>query len=259
MVYWLMVCKSYLRNIQYRLSHLVNNVASSIFGLVFIAIWTGVLQGKQAPGPYDAALMAHYIMFVQCVLWVTTFLSPGLNVQVAVRSGAVSLDLMRPVHYMWFVMSQESGRLLYNACYRSLPIGLILGLAVGFFVPAQWETYVLFPLSLLLGMYCGLLLFYLVGITAFWTTEIRWLHLILVSLIFGLGGQMIPVDLLPGALGTIAPYLPFACLIYYPVMTALELMPFSALFVQVGWALVLTALALLLTRLARKKLEIQGG
>jgi ABC-2 type transport system permease protein len=189
----------------------------------------------------------------------TTFLTPGLNVQVGVRSGSVSLDLMRPVHYMWFVLSQEFGRLLYNACYRSLPIGVLLGMAVGFSFPERWDTYIWFPLSLLLGMYCGLLLFYLTGITSFWTTEIRWLHLILVSLIFGLGGQMIPVDLLPGAMGIAAQYLPFACLIYYPVMVYLELLSPNAIFVQAAWAAVLTALCLFLTKLARRKLEIQGG
>ncbi|MCI1113570.1 hypothetical protein MOQ26_21355, partial [Stenotrophomonas maltophilia] len=89
------------------MSHLINNVASSIFGLVFIAIWAGVLKGKPVIGPYDATTMAHYIAICQSVLWMTTFLSPGLNVQVAVRSGAVSLDLIKPVHYLWYVVSHE--------------------------------------------------------------------------------------------------------------------------------------------------------
>jgi ABC-2 type transport system permease protein len=48
MVYWRIVRSSYRRNLQYRLSHLVNNLASAIFGLVYIAIWAGVL-GEIAP------------------------------------------------------------------------------------------------------------------------------------------------------------------------------------------------------------------
>ncbi|NRR01181.1 ABC-2 family transporter protein [Brevibacillus sp. RS1.1] len=259
MVYWRIICKSYRRNLQYRLSHVVNNVASSIFGLVFIAIWTGVLSGKQVYGPYDVKTMGFYIAICQSVLWMTTFLSPGLNVQIAVRSGAVSLDMIKPVHYLWYMLSQEFGRLLYNACYRSVPIGLLLGLAVGFFFPSQPFTYFWFILSLLLGTYIGMLLFYLAGISSFWTTEIRWVHLILLSLIFGLGGQMIPIDLMPGVIGKVAPYLPFSAMIYYPVMTLLELAPPYGMLVQAGWALVLTAVALLVTNMARRKLEIQGG
>ncbi|EJL47017.1 ABC transporter permease [Brevibacillus agri] len=259
MVYWRLIRKSYRRNLQYRLSHLVNNVASAVFGLVFIAIWMGVLRGKQVHGPYDATTMAHYIAICQSVLWVTAFLSPGLHVQLGVRSGAVSLDMIKPVHYLWYTLSQEFGRLLYNACYRSLPIGILLGLAVGFYVPSHPLTYLLFPLSLLLAVYIAMLLFYLVGISSFWTTEVRWLHLILMSLLFGFGGQMIPVDLLPGILGEVAPFLPFAAMIYYPVMTWLELAPAHGIAVQVFWAVALTAIALLATGRARRKLEIQGG
>ncbi|UIO40514.1 ABC-2 family transporter protein [Brevibacillus brevis] len=259
MVYWRIIRKSYRRNLQYRLSHVVNNVASSIFGLVFIAIWTGVLSGKQVYGPYDVKTMGFYIAICQSVLWMTTFLSPGLNVQIAVRSGAVSLDMIKPVHYLWYMLSQEFGRLLYNACYRSVPIGLLLGLAVGFFFPSQLFTYFWFILSLLLGTYIGMLLFYLAGISSFWTTEIRWVHLILLSLIFGLGGQMIPIDLMPGVIGKVAPYLPFSAMIYYPVMTLLELAPPYGMLVQASWAIVLTAVALWVTNMVRRKLEIQGG
>lgn len=259
MVYWRIIRKSFDRNLQYRLSHLINNVASSIFGLVFIAIWAGVLKGKPVIGPYDAATMAHYIAMCQSVLWMTTFLSPGLNVQIAVRSGAVSLDLIKPVHYLWYVVSQELGRVAYNACYRSLPIYLLLGLAVGFYFPHHLATYLWTAVSLFLGVYIGLLLFFLIGISSFWTTEIRWIHYILLSLIFGFGGQMLPLDLFPGVLGKIAPYLPFSGLIYYPVMIYLELAPPSGILVQASWAAVLTMTSLVLTNLARRKLEIQGG
>ncbi|MBU8711468.1 MULTISPECIES: ABC transporter permease [Brevibacillus] len=259
MVYWRIIRKSYRRNLQYRLSHLINNVASSIFGLVFIAIWMGVLRGKAVHGPYDAETMACYIAICQSVLWVTTFMSPGLNVQVGVRSGAVSLDMIKPVHYLWYTLSQEFGRLLYNACYRSLPIGLLLGLAVGFSFPSDPLAYLLFLLSLLLAAYVGMLLFYLVGISSFWTTEVRWLHLILLSLVFGFGGQMIPVDLMPGVLGQLAPFLPFAAMIYYPVMNWLELAPVYSIGVQLLWAVILTVVALAVTKQARRKLEIQGG
>jgi ABC-2 type transport system permease protein len=167
MVYWRIVRSSYRRNLQYRLSHLVNNLASAIFGLVYIAIWAGVLAGKEASSPYDIRTMAAYISLCQCVLWVSVFLSPGLGIQTGVRSGAVSLDLIRPVNYMLYVLSHELGRIAYNACFRSVPIGLVLGIAVGFRLPAHPAVWLWTALSLCLAVYLGLLLFYLVGITSF--------------------------------------------------------------------------------------------
>ncbi|WP_238550990.1 ABC-2 family transporter protein [Brevibacillus thermoruber] len=169
-----------------------------------------MLAGKEASSPYDIRTMAAYISLCQCVLWVSVFLSPGLGIQTGVRSSAVSLDLIRPINYMLYVLSHELGRIAYNACFRSVPIGLVLGIAVGFRLPTHPAVWLWTALSLCLAVYLGLLLFYLVGITSFWTTEIRWAHYILMSLVLGIGGQMIPVDLLPGVLGEIAPYLPFA-------------------------------------------------
>lgn len=210
MVYWRIVRSSYRRNLQYRLSHLVNNLASAIFGLIYIAIWAGGLAGKEASSPYDIRTMAAYISLCQGVLWMSVFLSPGLGIQTGVRSGTVSLDLIRPINYMLHVLSHELGRIAYNACFRSVPIGLVLGIAVGFRLPAHPAVWLWTALSLCLAVYLGLLLFYLVGLTSFWTTEIRWAHYILMSLVLGIGRQMIPVDLLPSVLGEIAPYLPFA-------------------------------------------------
>lgn len=259
MVYWEIIRKSYSRNLQYRLAHLVNNFASAIFGFVFIAIWAGVLEGKEMASAYDAKTMSHYISFNQSVLWITTFLTAGLGIQISVRSGAVSLDLMRPVNYFLYVISQELGRIFYNFFYRSIPVGLVLGIMAGFYLPKHPLTFFWTLLSLLLAVYLGLLLFYLTGASSFWTTEIRWAHYITLSLIFGLGGQMLPVELMPGFLGKMTPYLPFAGVIYYPTMIFLEKLSPQMIMVQAGWAVVLTAICLFVTKMARRKVEIQGG
>jgi ABC-2 type transport system permease protein len=258
-VYWEIIRKSYRRNLQYRLAHLVNNVASAVFGFIFISIWLGVLEGREAVSPYQAKTMTSYLTIVQCILSLTTFLTVGLGIQVGVRSGAVSVDLVRPVNYFLYVLSHELGRILYNVFHRSLPTGLIISAAVGFVFPHHPFTYVWAILSLLLAVYLGLALNYLVGISAFWTTEIRWAHYILLTLVMGLGGQAIPVDLLPGVLGMIAPYLPFAGVLYYPAMVYLEKAAPQAIAFQALWAVALTFACLWLTAKARRKMEIQGG
>lgn len=259
MVYWEIIRKSYYRNLQYRLAHLINNFASAIFGFVFISIWAGVLEGKEMTSTYDAKTMGYYISFNQSALWVTTFLTAGLGIQISVRSGAVSLDLMRPVNYFLYVISQELGRVFYNFLFRSIPVALVLGVMAGFYLPKHPLTYFWALLSLLLAVYLGLLLFYLTGASSFWTTEIRWAHYITLSLIFGLGGQMLPVELMPGFLGKITPFLPFAGVIYYPTMMYLERLTPQMILVQAAWAVLLTLLCLLVTSKARRKVEVQGG
>jgi len=259
MVYWRIIRKSYIRNLQYRVSHLINNVASAIFGFVYMAIWFGVLDGRAGNSPYDQQTMAQYITLTQSLLWVTTFHTPGLGIQNGVRTGAVSTDLMRPISYFLYVISMEFGKVVYSFLYRFIPVGLILGCIAGFSYPQQLQTYLWFLLSLLFAVFLGLLLFYITGISSFWTTEIRWSHYILITLIFGLGGQMIPVELLPGFLGQLSLYLPFSGMLYTPAMIFLERIDPSMIARQAGWAIALTCVALFLTGRARRKVEVQGG
>ena len=259
MVYWQVFKKSYNRNLQYRLSHVINNIASAIFGFVSIAIWEGVLEGKDGRSAYDVTDMTHYVIFSQCILWVTTFLTNGLGIDVGIRSGSVSLELMRPVSFYMYTLSQEAGRLAYNLFFRSFPIGVILALAAGFYVPHNISTYFFAVLSLLLAVILSLNIFYFIGVSAFWTTEINWANTVNYTLYFSLGGQMVPLDILPGILGKITMFLPFAGVIYFPTMIYLERTGYYGIVLQIFWIAVLTAINAWLTRQARNRMEIQGG
>ncbi|MED2973700.1 ABC-2 family transporter protein [Fictibacillus sp. B-59209] len=259
MVYWLLFKKSFSRNMQYRLSHLINNAASAIFGFVYIAIWTGVLAGKEQKSPYSIMDMTYYMGASQCILWMTVFLTAGLGIQAGVRNGAISFELARPTNYFFYITSQEAGRIGYNALFRSLPIGLIFTFTVGFYTPEHFPVYVYTFLSVILAVGISLNIFYLIGISSCWTTEISWAHFINLTLMFSLGGQMVPLTFLPGPLSQFAGWLPFAGVVYYPVMIYLEKANSSVLLIQGGWLLFLLLLNQWITFLARQKIEIQGG
>ncbi|WHY74063.1 ABC transporter permease [Fictibacillus enclensis] len=192
-------------------------------------------------------------------LVVTVFLTAGLGIQLGVRNGAISIELARPVSYYFYIVSQEAGRIAYNALFRSLPIGLIFSLTVGFYVPSHWTTLGYSLLSLLLAIGISLNIFYLIGISSCWTTEISWAHFIILTLMFSLGGQMVPLTFLPEFLSQLAKWLPFAGVVYYPVLIFLQKADHSVLLLQAGWLLVLFFANHWITAAARQKVEIQGG
>lgn len=209
--------------------------------------------------PYSSSVMIGYIAFNQSILFLSTFLTAGLGVQEGVRSGAISLDLIRPVNFFLYTISQEAGRIAYNFFYRSLPIGLIFALTVGFSYPHHFVTYLWTFFSIALAAYIGLSLYYMVGISSVWTTEVRWAHFLNITLISGLGGTLIPIDMLPEPLASFALLLPFAGAVYYPSMIYLEQLSPAKIGFQAGWAVILTLISLALTAKARRRLEIQGG
>ncbi len=249
--------KAYRKNLQYRAAHMINNFASAIFGFVYIAIWQSATS-QGGIGPYNAETMTWYIACTQGLLWITTFLTHGLGVPEAIRTGAVSLEMMRPVGFFGYIMSREAGHTYYNLWYRTVPLIVIFVITVGMRIPAPADIPALI-IAIVIGSYTGLCLAYIVGLVAFWTIEVRWAHYLNHSLVFSIGGSMIPIEMLPGFLGPLGLALPFSSLVYYPTRIYLGLARFDALVVPTVWAVLLTVLCLSMTRAARRRLEVQGG
>ncbi|WP_164491834.1 ABC transporter permease [Staphylospora marina] len=259
MVYWELAKKGFAIHLQYRLSHIINNLGSAIFGFVYMGIWVGVLAGKEHVSPYRVEEMLHYMAFMQSLLWVATFTTPGLEIDRAVRTGAISLEMARPVSFYGMKLSQEAGRLAYNLLHRSLPLALVFALTTGIHVPGSATEAVWAAVSVLLAAWINSNMNYLIGITACWTVEIRWAHLTYHTLLFGLGGQLVPIDLFPEVLASVILYLPFASILYIPAQVWLGKGSPDMMWLQVAWCVVLALLNLRVTRRARMKLEIQGG
>ena len=109
MLYFTLASKAYARNLQYRGAHMVHNIASAMFGFMYACIWIG-LGADYALGDYGTQGMVGYIAFTQAALWVSSFVTNGLGIPQAVRTGHISLDLMRPVHLFSHLMAKEWGK-----------------------------------------------------------------------------------------------------------------------------------------------------
>lgn len=256
--YVLLAKKAYRRHIQYRAAHMVNNVASAIFGFIYIAIWQAAASGEGV-NEYTATTMARWVAFTQAMLWVAVFTSIGLGIPEGVRTGAVSLEMLRPLDFHLLVISRELGTVWYNAWFRSLPLAVVFGLAVGVHVPQRPLTYFLLMCGVSLSIYIGMCQQYLVGISSFWTVEARWAWQLVNTCQFVLSGFMVPIDLLPAPFSHLARVLPFAPLLHDPARIYLELAGAEALAWPVFWALLLTFICRFLTTRARRRLEVQGG
>lgn len=250
--------KSFMIHFQYRLSHMLNNAGSLIFGFIYIAIWQGTLGSQREVIGFSGQEMGYYIAFTQGLLWITTFLPRGLGIQEGMRTGAVSIELMRPMNFFSFHLFQALGNQSYNLLFRSVPIFIVFIFLVGARMPSI-HIIPLLLLSILLSAYIGFLFHYFVGLAAFWSTDNRWAFMINFTFVMTLSGNFVPLPLLPEPLATISQYLPFAALHYYPTLTYLGRMTVLNWFIPIIWAIALTILALLLTKVSRRKMEIQGG
>lgn len=252
--------RGFARNLQYSASHMVNTFASVIFGLIYICVWRAVTP-ESGFGVYSASVMAQYICINQTTAWLTQFgMKMRQRMVQSVRSGRIAVELARPMDFFWYNMHFEYGSQLYSLVFRGLPVGLALSLLVRLRMPGSAVTWLGALASLAIGGYIGIALNYLVGISSFWTNEIRTLSWALFSLETFLGGLSMPLEVLPRSLELLAKVSPFAHLAYYPARIYLELSePAPILAAGLVWAAVLTCAARRVTFRARRRLEVQGG
>ena len=165
-------------------SHL-NSVASAIFGVLSIPLLSVTCRGSCI-----------------CQIMVYYYSQPGLHlvhqfgvkihakIRDAVRSGNIATELMRPVDFFTYRAATEYGWMIYGLLFRGVPVGLMLS-SLGFYFPRQPVTWMWTLLALLFGAYITITNMYLVGLTAFWTTEIRTAYWVMSSLSLGLGGAAV--------------------------------------------------------------------
>ena len=140
---------------------------------------------------------------------------------------------------------------------------MVGALTTGIALAHDLSGWVLGLLAVAIGMmlsFCGR---YAINILGLWLVETRGLQMFYMVVSTFLMGLFIPVGLFPDWLKTLAHATPFPAMF----MTPIDLLSgridgwagLSAVGVQVAWLAALITVCLLLTRLGRRYLEVQGG
>ncbi|MCQ6557106.1 ABC-2 family transporter protein [Paenibacillus mendelii] len=235
----------------------MRTIASIAIGYVYACIWIGV-GDNQSLGQYGMYGMLSYIAFNQACLW-TIFTTNSLGIDGLVRTGQISVELMRPLPFFTYMASKEFGKIYYQFLYATIPIYLVYMLLLGIRIPERPETWLWTLLAIFFGAYISMCISYVIGVVALWTTESRWLGSLNWSVSSLLSGFFIPIEWLPGWLRPISMFSPYPCLQYIPTRLYMEMNGPSTLIISASWSIALTLLSIALTRILRRRLEVQGG
>lgn len=256
--YCVFASKGFLQNLQYSASHVINAIASAMFGLIYIYLWKSVTP-PQGFCDYTPLTIVHYITFNQTILWFTQFgIRTHRKIADSVRSGNIATEFIRPQDFFSYRVASDFGSQVYGLIFRGVPVGLMLS-TVAFYLPKNGATWIWTLIALIFGSYLGIVISYLVGISSFWTTEIRTAWWISYTLSYGLGGASMPLEVLPPVIEKISKFSPFACMAFYPARIYLELSGPGIIWLSVFWSVTLTLFARWITSVARRRLEVQGG
>jgi len=230
----------------------------ALFVLIFSRLWSAVLPASGA----RAHAAVDYVWYLAITEWIVLS-QPQLYLEIEreVRSGDIAYHMSRPISYIADKLVQTLAELLLNLTVLAVA-AFASALALSGDLPSEPRGLLLaLPLAAMASVLLALA-HTLIGVSAFWLIDCAPIYWIFQKCSFVLGGMLVPLELYPHWLRTVALASPFSALLHGPGSMALGYQP--ALFWATALRLALFfALAVsLLPWLARRglhALDIHGG
>jgi len=260
---WVLAGAGFRRYSTYRLAIVAGLTTNSVFGLIRASILLAALAsaGTDIAG-YSASEASSFVWWSQGLI-ASVNLFQWNDVAVRVRSGDIAVDFSRPLDPQLAFLAADLGRAALQFLARGLPSILIGALTFGIALPASPWLWPLGVVSTLLAVLVSFGCRYAVNVASFWLVENRGPQIVYMVVSGFLCGLYLPVHWFPEWLQTVARATPFPSMLQSPIDLLSGRAPLGdavpLLVAQAGWALAVLALGQLLTRLGRRKLELQGG
>ncbi len=182
-----------------------------------------------------------------------------------VQTGDIAMNLIKPVNYQLRQYFGSIGFVFVNLVFIFLPMwSILLGYTVfsGQALPTLMVL-VYYFVSVFLSSLIMFAFNYMFGLAAFYVEYIFGFIFAKEALVRLLSGELIPLVFFPAAVLGVFKYLPFAGMVYTPVMIYLgkytgdQLL--EAILVQIIWVVILFGMTQILWKRAIKRLSILGG
>ncbi len=231
------------------------------FIYIFLQLWTATFaaKGVHSVGGFSISDMIWYLAATETIVLSLPQLTRLIDQEV--RSGQLAYLLGRPCNYVLYHYAEYLGGRFVRLIMNSVVAFVLAWLFVGP-PPFTWMGLLAWPLVLFLAISIDFVVYFSIGLLAFWTEETTPFFLIINRMALLLGGVLAPLEVLPQPIRGIAQVLPFSAVVYSPSRTLVhfELASFGWVLVQQVVTLAVGgALMLALYWLATRRVNINGG
>ncbi len=236
-------------------------VLSTTMPLVMLALWSAVAAdapvGRFGQNEFTAYFLATFIVRQLTGSWA------AWEMNYEVRSGALAMRLLRPVHPLATYAAENLGVMPLRIVV-AIPVLVISLLAVGTSHLAQSVGMWLIWLASMLGAWLITLLVNLAigSLSLFMESSLKVLD-VWFTLFMALSGYIVPVELFPPALRAVVEWLPWRYQIGFPVEVMTNGLALDRalwlLAAQWGWVAFFLGLTLLLWRKGLSRFAAYGG
>lgn len=265
MLYLAVAVRAFERYSTYTAATLAGIFTNSVFGVIISFTYIAVWRQRPDAGGYDVRDALTYCWLAQAMIMTLAAWGGGATDDAAerIRTGDVAIDLYRPVSYLGWWLASDLGRAAYHLLTRGVGPTVLGALLFDLRFPAGPVVWLLFLVSVTLGVVVSFGIRMLVATSAFWLLDQAGVRMLLA--VFGtfFSGLVVPLVLFPGWTREVVMALPWAAFIQVPVDVWLGHRTGAALWTglafQVAWAAVLLLGCAGLLRVAERRVVVQGG
>ncbi len=239
-----------------------NRVALAMTGAIYVfvliaisSLWMAV-AGDETIAGYDRAMVFWYMAATEIgAIAVPLRLLEKTGNQIG--SGEIASEMERPISPLFIRVANELGaiapRLMLLAC-----LGFTIGVIQFGLPPSGWAALLALP-SLVLASALSIINQFLFASIAFWLRDAGSAWFLHQKLLFILGGLLIPFQVLPHTMQTVAWLTPFPLMAYAPARLAAGFFEPWLLAAQAGWIIVISSAAVIAFRRGEARFVRTGG
>lgn len=251
--------------IEYRVDFLLGYF-SAIFPIIIqVSMWTAIYQStnKGILYGYSYRQMILYTFFVGVV---SKFLSTGFEYEMNedIKNGGLNKYIVKPINYCLYRNFCFLGE-RFSISVAFVCVLLVLSLifkSMGYFQIGIMKI-ICFICALLLSLVLNFFLYFCIGISGLWFSEISRVYPAIGIILTVISGGIFPLDILGESINTVIFFLPFRYMLQFPVdiITGKELnysiiVPFL---VQIFWVIAIGGYAQILWKRGLRKYIAVGG
>lgn len=250
--------------LQYRGKAISGIITQFFWGLLNIYLYLAFMSTKTIEG-FSISQMLCYIWLSQA-FFALTYIGLPKNISKEIVNGDICYKFVRPItlYNQWY--SEYLGEKLASVTLRCIPmiiIAFILPSSIALKLPTSVLNFILFLLSLLIGLLLSVSVS-MIAIFLSLKTLMPKGAIGIVNVLSGLlGGLYIPLPFMPESLQAILNYLPFRYIADLPFRiysgTFDTKTSFTLIGISLAWLIIMIILGKLLIKHSLKKVEVQGG
>jgi ABC-2 type transport system permease protein len=256
---------AFLKLLAYRFRYFTGIITYLLFVSVHYFIWKAVYNNGDPTKILNGFTFHEMVTYISVGWMARSLYFSDIDEEISnlVRTGQVSIYLLRPVQFHLVMLSEAFGGLLFRLTLFTLPISIVLIYMFPIQLPASLLHGVLFLLSTAISFFVFAEINFLLGLVCFASKSIEGIMRAKYFFIQLFSGLLLPIAFFPDWLRGYIELLPFKLIaatpleIYLGKRNGFEL--FGTMLEMFLWGVFLCLLSELLWKAAFKRLSIQGG